>query len=41
MKWLINDIDANGEVTTEAEKEERSVPDFEVSNGRDELATGE
>lgn len=41
MKWLINDIDANGEVTTEAEKEERPVPDFEVSNGRDELTAGE
>ncbi len=29
MEWLIDDIKANGKVTTEAEKQERSVPKFE------------
>ena len=29
MEWLLDDIDANGEATTEAEAAERPVPDFE------------
>lgn len=29
MEWLLSDIDANGEATTEAEAAERPVPDFE------------
>lgn len=39
MNWLIDDIAENGEVTTEAELEERPVPDFEVTNGRDEVSS--
>lgn len=31
MNWLISDIAENGIVTTEAEAEERPIPDFEVS----------
>lgn len=29
MKWLIDDIDQNGEATTEADAAARAVPDFE------------
>ena len=29
MEWLLDDIDANGEATTEAEAAERPIPDFE------------
>ena len=29
MEWLLDDIDANGEATTQAEAAERPVPDFE------------
>ena len=29
MEWLLDDIDENGEATTEAEAAERPVPDFE------------
>ncbi len=29
MKWLLDDIDANGHATTEAEASARPVPDFE------------
>jgi hypothetical protein len=29
MEWLLNDIDENGEATTEAEAAERPVPEFE------------
>ena len=29
MEWLLNDIDANGEVTTKSEASERPVPNFE------------
>jgi len=38
MNWLIDDISANGEVTTQAELEERPVPEYDVTNGRDELS---
>lgn len=31
MNWLIEDINQNGEVTTEAEADERPVPDFEAT----------
>lgn len=31
MNWLIDDIEANGEATTQAEAQERPVPDFEGS----------
>jgi hypothetical protein len=34
MDWLIDDIDDNGAVSTEAEAQERAVPDFEVSADR-------
>ena len=37
MDWLIDDIEKNGEVTTQAELAARPVPDFESTNGRDEL----
>ncbi len=29
MEWLLNDIDANGEATTDAEADERPIPKFE------------
>jgi len=38
MNWLIDDISDNGEVTTRAELDERPVPEFDVTNGRDELS---
>ena len=38
MNWLIDDISNNGEVTTRAELDERPVPEFDVTNGRDELS---
>ena len=41
MKWLIDDIADNGEVRTEAELEARPVPEFTVTNGRDELSDGD
>jgi hypothetical protein len=41
MKWLINDIDDNGEVRTQAELQARPVPEFIVANGRDELSDRE
>jgi hypothetical protein len=31
MKWLIEDIDQNGEATTQQEAQERAVPQFEAS----------
>lgn len=31
MKWLLDDIDENGEATTEAEADERPMPEFEGS----------
>jgi hypothetical protein len=37
MKWLIDDIADNGEVRTQAELEARPVPDFEATNGREEV----
>lgn len=37
MNWLINDIDINGKVTTEAEKLNRSVPEFTGSVHGDAL----
>ena len=40
MNWLIDDIADNGEVRTEAELEARPVPEFTVTNGRDELSDG-
>jgi hypothetical protein len=40
MKWLIDDIAENGKVTTEAELEARPVPEFEPTDGRDELSGG-
>ncbi len=40
MTWLIDDIAENGEVTTEAELEARPVPEFEPTDGRDELSDG-
>ena len=41
MDWLINDITENGKVTTEAELAERPVPDFTVTDGRDEMSPGD
>jgi uncharacterized protein (DUF305 family) len=41
MMWLIDDIQDNGEVRTQAELEDRPVPEFTVTNGRDELSGGE
>jgi hypothetical protein len=38
MQWLIDDIAENGEVRTQAELEARQVPDFEATNGRDEVS---
>lgn len=38
MKWLIDDIQENGEVRTEAELDARAVPEFNVTNGRDEVS---
>jgi hypothetical protein len=40
MQWLIDDIEENGEVRTEAELEARPVPEFPVTDGRDELSDG-
>ena len=40
MNWLIDDIAENGEVRTDAELEVRPVPEFIVTNGRDELSDG-
>lgn len=40
MQWLIDDIADKGEVRTEAELEARPVPEFTVTNGRDELSDG-
>ena len=37
MEWLIDDIKANGKVTTEAEKQARPVPKFEGKVGGDAL----
>jgi uncharacterized protein (DUF305 family) len=31
MKWLLRDIEANGEATTDDEAKQRPVPDFEAS----------
>lgn len=31
MEWLIKDIEANGEATTQAEAETRPIPDFDVN----------
>tara|TARA_R110002072_G_scaffold237651_1_gene395024 strand:+ start:3383 stop:3916 length:534 start_codon:yes stop_codon:yes gene_type:complete len=36
MKWLLNDISANGEAETEAEAEARPVPEFEGAAGPDQ-----
>ncbi|MFN3257882.1 MAG: DUF305 domain-containing protein [Ilumatobacter sp.] len=41
MQWLIDDIEANGEVTTRDELDERPVPEFDVVDGRDELSPGD
>ena len=41
MDWLIDDITENGKVTTEAELAERPVPEFTVTDGRDELSPGD
>lgn len=41
MKWLINDIEDNGEVRTQAELQARPVPEFAIANGRDERSNGE
>ena len=35
MDWLIDDIDENGAASTQAEAQERPVPDFEVSADRE------
>jgi multisubunit Na+/H+ antiporter MnhB subunit len=40
MQWLIDDIEENGEVRTETELEARPVPEFPVTDGRDELSAG-
>lgn len=40
MQWLIDDIQENGEVRTDAELEARPIPDFTFTNGRDELSGG-
>ncbi len=37
MEWLIDDIKANGKVTTEAEKQDRAVPEFEGKVSGDAL----
>ena len=37
MEWLIDDIQENGEVRTEAELEARPIPEFTFTNGRNEL----
>ena len=41
MSWLIDDIADNGEVTTEAELDARPIPEFEITNGRDEVSADE
>ena len=41
MKWLINDIQENGEVRTQDDLQARPVPEFTVTNGRDELSDGD
>ncbi len=38
MNWLIDDIADNGEVRTQAELDARPVPEFDVTNGRDEMS---
>lgn len=38
MQWLIDDIQDNGEVRTDAELEARPIPEFTFTNGRDELS---
>lgn len=38
MNWLIDDISDNGEVRTQAELDARPVPEFDVTNGRDEMS---
>ena len=38
MQWLIDDIQENGEVRTQAELEARPIPEFTFTNGRDELS---
>ncbi len=35
MKWLLDDIAANGEAETEAEAQARPVPEFEASASPD------
>jgi hypothetical protein len=41
MQWLIDDIEENGEVRTQAELEARPIPEFTFTNGRDELSDDE
>jgi hypothetical protein len=38
MQWLIDDIQDNGEVRTDAELEARPIPEFTFTNGRDEVS---